>query len=84
MFLFSFSLEVKQIDINDEVSELFSAVMETDGFEYLKESCPSVLSDLLQYVARIEEHSVITCGYGKVTLLDGSDVNRRRVKPRLY
>ncbi|PON80196.1 E3 ubiquitin-protein ligase SIN-like [Parasponia andersonii] len=60
------------------------AVMETDGFEYLKESCPSLLTELLQYVAKIVEHSVVTCGYGKATLLDGSDVNRRRVKPRLY
>ncbi|XP_062108472.1 BTB/POZ and MATH domain-containing protein 2-like [Humulus lupulus] len=64
--------------------ENLKAVMETDGFEYLKESCPSVLTELLQYVARIGEHSVITCGYGKLTLFDGSDVNRRRVKPRLY
>lgn len=66
------------------VSGLFSAVMETEGFQYLKESCPSVLTELLQYVARIGEHSVTASGYGKVTLLDGSDVNRRRVKPRLY
>ncbi|KAL5541702.1 hypothetical protein UlMin_009412 [Ulmus minor] len=64
--------------------ENLKAVMETDGFEYLKESCPSVLSELLQYVAKIGEHSVITCGFGKVTLLDGSDMNRRRVKPRLF
>ena len=69
---------------NDDFFELFSAVMETDGFEYLKESCPSVLTELLQYVARIGEHSATTFGYGKVTLIDGSDVNRRRVKPRLY
>ncbi|KAF4358710.1 hypothetical protein G4B88_007782 [Cannabis sativa] len=70
--------------VETELSVNARSVMETDGFEYLKESCPSVLTELLQYVARIGEHSVITCGYGKLTLLDGSDVNRRRVKPRLY
>ena len=63
---------------------MFSAVMQTDGFEYLKESCPSVLTELLHYVARIGEHSVIARGYRKETLLDGCDVNGRRVKPRLH
>ena len=57
--------------------------MQTDGFEYLKKSCPSVLTELLQYVARIGERSVIACGFRKETLLDGCDVNGRRVKPRL-
>lgn len=64
--------------------DLFSAVMETDGFEYLKKSCPAVLTELLKYVARVGEHSLVVREYGKITLLDGSDVNRRRVKPRLY
>ncbi|XWS09049.1 hypothetical protein CRYUN_Cryun40dG0052300 [Craigia yunnanensis] len=63
--------------------ENLKAVMQTDGFEYLKKSCPSVLTELLQYVARIGEYSVIACGYQKETLLDGCDVNGRRVKPRL-
>ncbi|XVE81513.1 hypothetical protein DITRI_Ditri15bG0070500 [Diplodiscus trichospermus] len=63
--------------------ENLKAVMQTDGFEYLKESCPTLLTELLEYVARIGEHSVIACGYRKETLLDGSDVNGRRVKPRL-
>lgn len=64
---------------------LFSAVMQTDGFEYLKQSCPSVLTELLEYVAKIGEHSVIVCGHGSnAMLLDGSDVNGRRVKQRIY
>ncbi|KAK8571725.1 hypothetical protein V6N13_047362 [Hibiscus sabdariffa] len=64
--------------------ENLKAVMQTEGFEYLKESCPGVLTELLQYVARIGEHSVIACGYRrKEAQLDGSDVNGRRVKPRL-
>lgn len=62
--------------------ELFSAVMQTDGFEYLKESCPFVITELLQYVARIGEHSVISCGHGNESL-DGN-MNGRRVKQRLH
>jgi speckle-type POZ protein len=59
------------------------AVMQTDGFEYLKESCPSVLTELLEYVARVNEHPVIACRHGNEAILDGSDVNGRRVKQRL-
>ncbi|XP_015891570.3 BTB/POZ and MATH domain-containing protein 2 [Ziziphus jujuba] len=61
--------------------ENLGAVMETDGFEYLKQSCPSVLTDLLQYVAS-EHHSTI-CRHGNATILDGGDINGRRVKQRL-
>ncbi|KAK9281654.1 hypothetical protein L1049_004557 [Liquidambar formosana] len=63
--------------------ENLRAVMQTDGFEYLKESCPSVLTELLEYVARDSEHSVILCRHGNEAILDGSDVNGRRVKQRL-
>lgn len=63
--------------------ENLRAVMQTDGFEYLKESCPSVLTELLEYVARVSEHSVILCRHGSEAILDGSDANGRRVKPRL-
>ncbi|MBA0736287.1 hypothetical protein Gogos_009851 [Gossypium gossypioides] len=59
------------------------AVMQTDGFEYLKESCPSVLTELLEHVARVNEHSVIVCRHGNEAILDGSDANGRRVKQRL-
>ncbi|KAJ8898660.1 hypothetical protein K2173_004694 [Erythroxylum novogranatense] len=63
--------------------ENLRAVMQTDGFEYLKESCPSVLTELLEYVARVSEHSVIVCRHGNEVVLDGSDANGRRVKQRL-
>ncbi|MFQ6628178.1 hypothetical protein Gotur_006694 [Gossypium turneri] len=76
----SFYLDIVR---NDKIVALVSAVMQTDGFEYLKESCPGVLTELLQYVAKIGEHSVISCGYRKEGSLDGSDVNGRRVKQRL-
>ncbi|KAL9256862.1 BTB/POZ and MATH domain-containing protein [Drosera capensis] len=62
--------------------ENLRAVMQTEGFEYLKESCPSVLSDLLQYVAATE-HSVSSSRFGYGIPPDGSDVNRRRVKQRV-
>ncbi|GAB2223078.1 hypothetical protein Droror1_Dr00017214 [Drosera rotundifolia] len=51
--------------------------MQTEGFEYLKESCPSVLSDLLQYVAATK-HSVCSSRFGYGIAPDGSDVNRRQ------
>ncbi|KAI4301293.1 hypothetical protein L6164_034585 [Bauhinia variegata] len=63
--------------------ENLRAVMQTDGFEYLKESCPSVLTELLEYVARFTEHSVFMCKHGIEAILDGSDINGRRVKQRL-
>lgn len=58
--------------------------MQTDGFDYLRESCPSVITELLEYVARISEHSVTSCGYGNETNLEGVDINGRRVKQRIY
>ncbi|RDX87670.1 BTB/POZ and MATH domain-containing protein 2, partial [Mucuna pruriens] len=59
-------------------SENLRAVMQTDGFEYLKESCPSVLTELLEYVARFTEHSDFMCKHRNEALLDGSDINGRR------
>ncbi|KAL2556820.1 BTB/POZ and MATH domain-containing protein 2 [Forsythia ovata] len=63
--------------------ENLRAVMQTDGFEYLKESCPHVLTELLEYVARISEHSIAIGKQGNEGIMDGSDVNGRRVKQRL-
>ncbi|KAG4995902.1 hypothetical protein JHK85_027341 [Glycine max] len=64
-------------------NDAYIAVMQTDGFEYLKESCPSVLTELLEYVARFTEHSDFLCKHRNELILDGSDVNGRRVKQRL-
>ncbi|KAK7835147.1 btb/poz and math domain-containing protein 2 [Quercus suber] len=66
-----------------KVEDMEAPVFKTDGFEYLKQSCPTVLSELLEYVARVSEHSVILCRHGNEAILDGSDVNGRRVKQRL-
>ncbi|WOH15992.1 hypothetical protein DCAR_0935541 [Daucus carota subsp. sativus] len=60
------------------------AVMQTDGFDYLQQSCPSVISELLLCVARVNEHSVISNGHGDEASLDGADINGRRVKQRIY
>lgn len=65
--------------------ENLRAVMQTEGFEYLKVSCPSVITELLEYVARISEHSRSSFAYGnEINMLDGGDINGRRVKQRLY
>uniref|UniRef100_A0A804MTL6 MATH domain-containing protein n=1 Tax=Zea mays TaxID=4577 RepID=A0A804MTL6_MAIZE len=62
--------------------ENLKAVMQTDGFDYLQQSCPSLLTELLEYVAKIGEHSVSPCLYS-TEVLDGGDANGRRVKPRI-
>lgn len=59
-----------------------AAVMQTDGFEYLKVSCPSLLTELLAYVAKLGEHSLLT-KRNMNEALDGSDANGRRVKQRI-
>jgi speckle-type POZ protein len=64
--------------------ENLKAVMQTDGFDYLKKSCPSLLTELLGYVARLGEHSVIASGHRKEIFADGCDASGRRVKQRLH
>jgi speckle-type POZ protein len=62
--------------------ENLKAVMQTDGFDYLQQSCPSLLTELLEYVAKVGEHTVSPCLYSN-EVLDGGDANGRRVKPRI-
>jgi speckle-type POZ protein len=62
--------------------ENLKAVMQTDGFDYLQQSCPSLLTELLEYVAKVGDHAVSPCLYAN-EVLDGGDANGRRVKPRL-
>ncbi|KAL0730176.1 hypothetical protein Bca4012_026269 [Brassica carinata] len=64
--------------------ENLKAVMQTDGFDYLKRSRPSVLTELLKCVARLSEHFVIASGHRKEIFADGCDANGRRVKQRLH
>ncbi|KAL4325090.1 hypothetical protein GQ457_11G019180 [Hibiscus cannabinus] len=65
-------------------AENLAAVMRSDGFEYLKENCPSLQSELLKTVAGCEED----CSSGGrsrsvwAQLSDGADTNGRRVRQR--
>ncbi|KAK1295337.1 BTB/POZ and MATH domain-containing protein 2 [Acorus calamus] len=76
------SIKVEDMEAPVFKPENLRAVMQTEGFEYLKESCPSVLTELLEYVARVGEHSAFVCGQGN-DALDGADANGRRVKQRI-
>ncbi|KAK4478004.1 hypothetical protein RD792_017269 [Penstemon davidsonii] len=40
------------------------AVIQTDGYKNLKESCPTVMDDLLMYVARLRDYSSVSYGPG--------------------
>nr|XP_043620527.1 BTB/POZ and MATH domain-containing protein 1-like [Erigeron canadensis] len=66
--------------------ENLKAVIQSDGFDYLTQSCPSVITELLEYVARIREHSVMSYGLrnGNEGNVDGSGADGRRVRQRLY
>lgn len=61
-----------------------AAVMRSSGFEYLKENCPSLQSELLKTVAGCEEE----CSSGGKSrsvwaqLSEGDDTNSRRVRQR--
>lgn len=74
---------VGRCDSDHHFGYLFAAVMQTEGFEHLKVSCPSILSELLEHVAKMGEHSVKAGVHVIEAPLDGSDVNGRRVKPRI-
>lgn len=59
--------------------------MRSDGFEYLKENCPQLQSELLKTIAGCEEDC--SSGGGKTRsvwgqLSDGEDANGRRVKQK--
>ncbi|KAK8962678.1 BTB/POZ and MATH domain-containing protein 4 [Platanthera guangdongensis] len=67
-------------------AENLSAVMRSSGFEYLKENCPSLQSELLKIIAGCEEECS-SGGGGKsrsvwAQLSDGGDSNGRRVRQR--
>lgn len=67
---------------------LVAAVMRSDGFEYLKENCPTLQSELLKTVAGCEEECS-SGGGGKSRsvwgqLSDGGDSGGRRVRHRAW
>lgn len=65
-------------------AENLTGVMRSKGFEYLKEKCPLLQSELLKTVAGFEDD----CSSGGKSrsvwaqLSDGTDINGRRVRPR--
>ena len=60
-----------------------AAVMRSDGFEYLKENCPSLQSELLKMVAGCEEdHSSGGKSRSVWAQLSDGDTNGRRVRQR--
>ncbi|KAK6926463.1 BTB/POZ domain [Dillenia turbinata] len=66
-------------------SENLAAVMRSDGFEHLKENCPSLQSEILKIVAGCDEDC--SSGGGKTRsvwaqLSDGGDTSGRRVRQR--
>lgn len=68
-------------------AENLAGVMRSKGFEYLKEKCPSLQSELLKTVAGFEDDSTSSSG-GKsrsvwAQLSDGTDINGRRVRSRI-
>ncbi|CAO2825089.1 unnamed protein product [Amaranthus hypochondriacus] len=66
-------------------AENLAAVMRSDGFEYLKEHCPSLQSELLKTVAGCEDDCSSAGGKTRsvwAQLSDGGDTNDRRVRPR--
>ncbi|KAL2945584.1 BTB/POZ and MATH domain-containing protein 4 [Bienertia sinuspersici] len=66
-------------------AENLAAVMRSDGFEYLKEHCPSLQSELLKTVAGCEDDCSSAGGKSRsvwAQLSDGGDTNDRRVRPR--
>ncbi|KAI3798006.1 hypothetical protein L1987_33272 [Smallanthus sonchifolius] len=69
-------------------AENLAAVMRSDGFEYLKENCPRLQSELLKAVAGCED-DCSSSGGGKSRsvcgqLSDGGDTIGRRVRQRTW
>lgn len=70
-------------------SQNLAAVMRSDGFEYLKEECPKLQSEILKMVTGCEDECSIGGGGGGAKsrsvcgqLSDGGDANGRRVRQR--
>ncbi|KAI3829016.1 hypothetical protein L1987_03130 [Smallanthus sonchifolius] len=81
------AMELKAICLKF-ASENLAAVMQSDGFEYLKSNYPSLQSEILNIVAGCEEGYSSGGGGGGKTLSvcaqlsDGGDTNSRRVRQR--
>ncbi|KAK3124526.1 hypothetical protein QOZ80_7BG0587840 [Eleusine coracana subsp. coracana] len=78
------AMELKAVCLKFSAENL-SAVIRTEGFDYLKDNSPSLQSEILKTVAGCEEeHS--SGGKSQSVwgqLSDGGDTNGRRVRPRI-
>ncbi|XP_062189531.1 BTB/POZ and MATH domain-containing protein 4-like [Phragmites australis] len=78
------AMELKAVCLKFAAENL-SAVIRTEGFDYLKDNCPSLQSEILKTVAGCEEE----CSSGGKSqsvlgqLSDGGDTSGRRVRPRI-
>ncbi|EAY92144.1 hypothetical protein OsI_13855 [Oryza sativa Indica Group] len=78
------AMELKSVCLKFAAENL-SAVIRTDGFDYLKDNCPALQSEILRTVAGCEEE----CSSGGKSqsvwgqLSDGGDTSGRRVRPRV-
>lgn len=63
--------------------------MQSEGFNYLEETCPSLLSDLLATVAVVDDDPSSFCRKRSgssnlgLNLMDGVDLNGRRMRRRM-
>lgn len=86
-------LEIKDHIISTYIpwflDHLLAAVMQTEGFNYLEATCPSLLSDLLATVAVVDDDSSPISrkrsGSSNIglNLMDSVDLNGRRMKRRM-
>ncbi|KAL6880376.1 hypothetical protein ACP4OV_011941 [Aristida adscensionis] len=71
------------------VKENLGAVMETEGFNYLEETCPSLLSDLLATVAVVDDDLASVnrkrgvCGNEGAAPAESVEVGERRIRRRV-
>lgn len=72
------AVQLKTVCLKFAASNL-AAVLLSDGFEYLQESCPSLQSEILRTVAGLEEDGSKSTW---AQLSDGGDVSGRRVRQR--
>lgn len=69
---------------------IFAVVMKSDGFGCLEETCPSLLSELLETVAVVDEEDTSLMNRKRssssnigLDIVDGLDSNLRRMRRRL-
>ena len=66
-----------------------AAVMGTEGFDYLEETCPSLLSDLLATVAEVDDDLASldrkrgVCGNQVLATVESAEATERRTRRRL-